>query len=625
MRGMKIYILLAGLTSILLNWGHFENAIAKDSQTAPVRKVSPEQMYPFQSAKFFEEPQQDQPEAQADQKIQAHPSAEGKVVVKDSQGNYLPLKRPQPPSSSDDVTRKDLSPLGGPDIFVDFGSETSVALNYDDPNNLVGLYNYFASLANSADGNLSWTLRTFPTGIFTEFPYDPWAFAGNDSAEFFGTLIRYGPNFSHCIIGRSTDAGDSFSLFYERNRPVYQDREMVDVDRTTLRGGGLGSTHDGKVYLCYDDFGEFFTSYSGSYLQIISPTGTGLTENQTSGITDRGYQMQPVAGITDGTVYLKAKRLSYNGARIHEITNGGAGPNTFNKSVLTWTDVGQHLGTSGRPGVNGHRVDINGYLDIDRSFGPKRGFLYLISNRNLHTSDTTLDQGEVYISVSNNGASSWSSAAIPTQAGKTQYFPMLDVDEQGWLHVAYYQNDTGTVDGGVLNATTANLYYTFSFDGGANWSAPVMVNDSANSLDYDDPPLNLADHYYLIGDYAQIKVAETDSTKKAYLLWSQYDKDEFFSRVLCTTVEYNKCFAKPGDANASQDYSLPDVIAIVNYIFSKPGCSPLPTCWLTNLNCRGDWDGSTTVSLSDVIRAVNFIFNKPNGPWNALPSGACCL
>jgi hypothetical protein len=85
------------------------------------------------------------------------------------------------------------------------------------------------------------------------------------------------------------------------------------------------------------------------------------------------------------------------------------------------------------------------------------------------------------------------------------------------------------------------------------------------------------------------------------------------------------CLAKPGDANASGSYTLSDVIATVNYIFNKPGCTTRPYCWLTDMLCRGDWDGSTTVSLSDVIRAVNFIFNKPGGPWNALPSGVCCL
>jgi subtilisin family serine protease len=99
---------------------------------------------------------------------------------------------------------------------------------------------------------------------------------------------------------------------------------------------------------------------------------------------------------------------------------------------------------------------------------------------------------------------------------------------------------------------------------------------------------------------------------------------------ICPTV-FNPLqeHAKPGDANASNTYSLSDVIAIVNYIFSKPGFPSCPSntslCWLSDLLCRGDWDGSATAALSDVIRAVNHIFNKPNGPWNPLASGLCCI
>ncbi len=89
--------------------------------------------------------------------------------------------------------------------------------------------------------------------------------------------------------------------------------------------------------------------------------------------------------------------------------------------------------------------------------------------------------------------------------------------------------------------------------------------------------------------------------------------------------EAGACLAKPGDANSSGDYTLGDVISIVNYVFNKPGCSPLPLCWLSDLLCRGDWNATNSVTLSDVIQAVNYIFNKPGGPWNAVPVGVCCI
>jgi hypothetical protein len=99
--------------------------------------------------------------------------------------------------------------------------------------------------------------------------------------------------------------------------------------------------------------------------------------------------------------------------------------------------------------------------------------------------------------------------------------------------------------------------------------------------------------------------------------------------VLNVVLPYKPCSAKPGDANSSGGYTLGDVVAIVNYIFGKPGWSACPSmnnlCWLSGLLCRGDWNGSTTVTLADVIRGVNYIFNRPGGPWAPVPSGICCL
>ena len=93
------------------------------------------------------------------------------------------------------------------------------------------------------------------------------------------------------------------------------------------------------------------------------------------------------------------------------------------------------------------------------------------------------------------------------------------------------------------------------------------------------------------------------------------------------------CTAVPGDATASNSWTLGDVIAIVNYIFNKPGCSPVPACWLADgLVCRGDANGNGTVTLGDIIRMINYIFNKPcpipgqppSGCWIPWPSGTCC-
>jgi hypothetical protein len=85
------------------------------------------------------------------------------------------------------------------------------------------------------------------------------------------------------------------------------------------------------------------------------------------------------------------------------------------------------------------------------------------------------------------------------------------------------------------------------------------------------------------------------------------------------------CQAKPGDATTDGGHTLTDIIALVNFVFNKPGCSPVPNCWLNNLLCRGDWNASGSQTLTDVIQGVNYVFNKPGGPWTPLSIGVCCL
>lgn len=596
------------------------------------------------------------------------PTFEGKAVIRDQEGNYVLLKRSmvEVAQAHEPLLDVTASPLA--DIYIQDGSETALAVNYGDSNNLIAVYNTFwdfspdIPISNSTNASGSWTSRTLPNGggTFTGYPFDPWANPGNAAGEFFATEIRNDASAtsnSHCIVSRSTDGGASFSLFFERSKAVFQDREMADVDKTTARGGGAGSTHDGKVYLCYDDWGAGFSGYVGSFLQVLSSVGASLTEIQVSGTGAppfRGSQLQPVAGTTDGTVYVLGSAISGGGstqfAYFHEITAGGAGPNTFLKSTLSWSPCGQQLGVSGRWGLNGHRLDNHGYLDIDRSSGPNQGYLYFVSNRNPNPGSTALDQGDIHLSVSSNGATSWSTAVIPTAAGKTQYFPMLDVDDNGFIHLAYYQNETGATNGGVLNASSANLYYTFSTDGGSIWSTPVQVNSGSNTLDYEDPPPDRSGaSYYLIGDYQQIQAIGNASSGTVYVIWSGYDKDRSNAsvgnsrpRVIGSAVSYSAvlCTAKPGDASANGILGLDDVVRTINYAFDKPGFPPCASsnkiCWLSDLLCRGDWNGIGAVALNDAIWGVNYVFDKDNpgtaclgssliNCWLPLPSGVCCV
>jgi hypothetical protein len=447
----------------------------------------------------------------------------------------------------------------GGDVFIADGSEEAVGVNPFDGRNLVVVYNQgflnTSRMKTSVDGNVTWTTDSFPNGTspFSGYTYDPWASPGNSNGVLFTSLIRTsstpGSNEAHVVVARSSDHGITWPKFFEATRTGMHDRAMFDVDRSAALGGGSGSTHDGKVYLDYDLY-SISGSYMASYFQTIAAAGMPRTEIQISDATQTGfdgYQIQPVAGIADGQIYLMGNAVSVDGLTnylvFHEVTGAGASI-IRDKSFISFPAVGQPLGTSGRIGLNGHR--INGpSMDIDRSNGPRRGTLYVVLDSNPNPTDPTLDQGDVQLLKSTDGGSHWTGSVLPgLAADKTQYFSMIDVDDDGWIHIAYYQNETGSTDGGVLNASTANVYYTVSNDGGLTWVPHTRVNDTIDTLNMFDPPLDLsAVDYYMIGDYAQVQAGFVSGARVAHVCFAGFDKNrdnvhfaQKRDRVLCTTV-----------------------------------------------------------------------------------------
>lgn len=87
--------------------------------------------------------------------------------------------------------------------------------------------------------------------------------------------------------------------------------------------------------------------------------------------------------------------------------------------------------------------------------------------------------------------------------------------------------------------------------------------------------------------------------------------DGYTCSVSCCTLG---CTAKSGDANADGEFSLADIIAVVNHLF-KGGPTLDPAC-------RGDANGNGMLNLTDVVYLMNFVFKAGPDP---IPSGVCCI
>src|SRR5574341_326964 len=223
----------------------------------------------------------------------------------------------------------------------------------------------------------------------------------------------------------------------------------------------------------------------------------------------------------------------------------------------------------------------------------------------------TLGNPDIWFSSSfgGGGPGTWTPPVKVNQdaTANDQWDPAIAVDSLGNINVIYYDRRMDPLN------TLTEVWMSSSFDCGVTWT------DAALSTGGPVPPITMIPPGY-IGDYLDL---DENALNGAGSIWND-SRPTFANQDVWFENTKPTCTAKAGDANASNNYSLADVIAIVNYIFNKPGCIPMPTCWLSGLLCRGDWNGSGTVGLNDVIRAVNYIFNKPGGPWLAVPIGQCC-
>ena len=239
-------------------------------------------------------------------------------------------------------------------------------------------------------------------------------------------------------------------------------------------------------------------------------------------------------------------------------------------------------------------------------------------------SDGMLGDPDIWFSASFGGGApgSWTPPVRvnqdpPGPPMRDQWAPSLAVDSLGNINIIFYDRRMDP----VFNTAT-EVWMASSFDCGATWTDAVLSDGGPL------PPATVIPPGY-IGDYLEI---DENALNGAGSIWNDarptFANQEIWSENIKPT-----CTAKAGDANASNSYSLGDVIAIVNFVFVKPGWPACPSlsnlCWLSDLGCRGDWNGSGTVTLADAIQAVNYLFTKPGCVptpvcWLATPIGQCC-
>jgi hypothetical protein len=207
-------------------------------------------------------------------------------------------------------------------------------------------------------------------------------------------------------------------------------------------------------------------------------------------------------------------------------TNGGA--NWINATNTAFNINGLVTGTT----INGMRYFHFPRIDVDRSGGPRNGWIYVVTNE-MNVAPAT-DLADVILHRSTDGGVTWSPGIRVNQDapgnGKYQVFPAIRVDEAANVNIIYYDSrNTPTND-------SVEVFLSRSTDGGDTWT-DVAISDHKSR-----PKPGYQ------GDYIGI----TSSTGNIWPLWM----DDFSGIQQAWTVGVSIIVGVASNNNVPAEYSL---------------------------------------------------------------------
>jgi len=425
------------------------------------------------------------------------------------------------------------------------------------------------------------------------------------------------------VTGHSTGLGSSFDYSTIKYSPAGDTFWVRRYD-------GPGSSFDYATFILVDDSGQVYvtghslgseTLYdfatikyapSGETLWVRRYNGSGNGDDQASALSiDDSGNVYVTGSSWEGSVRSDFCTIKYSsaGETLWVRKYNGAG-NGDDRATAIKVD------SSGQVHVTGSNWNGSSFDITTIKYSPSGDTLWVRifnDSADLDEQASALaldDSGNVYVTGTKQGA-----------FGNNDYL-LLKYSPSGnlvWLRSYNGPADSEDVPQALAIDPGGNVYVTGYSEGGSSSSDYATVKYSPLGqllwVKRYNGPGNAVDEAYALA---------LDTSGNLYVTGRSFGTNTSYD---FTTIKYSPCdSASPlaGDANAGGTITLSDIIAAINYIFNKPGCSPLPLCWLSGQSCRGDWNGDKSVTLSDVIWGVNYIFNKPGGPWSPVASGVCC-
>lgn len=366
-------------------------------------------------------------------------------------------------------------------------AESAIGINAVRPNEVVAgsvLPGREQPMHYSMDGGKTWTYARLPLGGTLRNPSVGWSSDGQ---------FAYASTIGNCSLSgcdlyfyRSGDSGRSWtdleSLTPDNPRRTLSaaaDRGVLHVDRH-----GESSFLD-RIYITYHSEGVLYFSRSADF----GDTWRGL---KLASAADELGAGGDIATDRNGRVYFFWPAYLSRTIRLKRSADGGE---SFGASVVVAETEAAY--SFPLPAQETHKSRVYVAAGADLTDGPFANSLYVVWGDTTApvSNDPAANHARIQVAYSRDGGDTWTVTTphpVNDAGSVDRWHPFLAVGPDGTIHIIFYDTRNFPTRTGV------DLFYTYSSDGGASWSAPVRVS-SMGSPNIDNP--------FEFGDYNGLDVA----------------------------------------------------------------------------------------------------------------------
>ncbi|HLH53737.1 MAG TPA: sialidase family protein [Verrucomicrobiae bacterium] len=392
----------------------------------------------------------------------------------------------------------------GRNIPGDAANEPSMCIDPTNPNRMAIGWRQFDStnsnfrqsgVAYSTNGGLNWTFPgNLEPGTFRSDPV-----LASDSAGNFYFLGITNPATFACDLLRSTNGGMNWQAL---GPALGGDKEWIAIDTTAGPGHG-------NIYQVWSPVANLFTNSSLIFTRSI--------DGGSSWMQPMDLPHSPYFGTVDigpdGEVYLFGSALDIEPFVLNRSTNAQDRLQTPTIDLTTIVDLG---GPPLGGGINPDGLIGQAWIAVDRSSGPTRGNVYVLSS-------VTNDPGNACNVMFSRSVDRGQTFRTPLRINDDSptnmtyhWFGALSVAPNGRVDACWYDTRHST------NNALSELYYSWSDDGGLTWAPNRQISPPFDqSLGYPQQDK--------IGDYIQM-VSLDGGACIAYTATFNGEEDIYFVR-----------------------------------------------------------------------------------------------